>query len=47
MLTFIAALIGLALTPVVGGLLAGVDRRVTARLQSRFGPPILQPSTTC
>ncbi|BFR49777.1 NADH-quinone oxidoreductase subunit H [Nitratidesulfovibrio sp. HK-II] len=43
MLTFIAALIGLALTPVVGGLLAGVDRRVTARLQSRFGPPILQP----
>jgi ech hydrogenase subunit B len=43
MLTFVAALIGLALTPVLGGLLAGVDRRVTARLQSRFGPPVLQP----
>ncbi|MEG6504729.1 respiratory chain complex I subunit 1 family protein [Nitratidesulfovibrio sp. 1201_IL3209] len=43
MFTFVAALIGLALTPVLGGLLAGVDRRVTARLQSRFGPPVLQP----
>ncbi|MGJ3523344.1 respiratory chain complex I subunit 1 family protein [Nitratidesulfovibrio sp. D1] len=43
MFTFVAALIGLALAPVLGGLLAGVDRRVTARLQSRFGPPILQP----
>ena len=29
--------------PVLGGLLAGVDRRITARMQSRRGPPILQP----
>ncbi len=29
--------------PVVGGLLAGWDRRVSARMQSRRGPPILQP----
>lgn len=43
MIKLIIALIGLALTPVIGGLIAGVDRRVTARLQSRFGPPILQP----
>ena len=37
------AAVGLALAPFLGGLLAGVDRRVTARMQSRFGPPIAQP----
>ncbi len=31
------------LAPIFGGLLAGIDRRVTARMQSRVGPPILQP----
>ena len=29
--------------PLIGGLLVGVDRKVTARMQSRIGPPILQP----
>jgi formate hydrogenlyase subunit 4 len=29
--------------PFVGGLLSGVDRRITARMQGRFGPPIRQP----
>ena len=29
--------------PVVGGLITGIDRKLTARLQGRFGPPILQP----
>jgi ech hydrogenase subunit B len=29
--------------PLVGGLLAGIDRKLTARMQSRRGPPILQP----
>ena len=29
--------------PVVGGLLAGWDRRISARMQSRRGPPIFQP----
>jgi ech hydrogenase subunit B len=31
------------LAPLLGGLLSGVDRRITARMQGRFGPPILQP----
>ncbi len=31
------------LAPVFGGLLAGVDRIVSARMQSRVGPPLLQP----
>ncbi len=29
--------------PVFGGLVAGADRIVTARMQSRVGPPLLQP----
>ena len=29
--------------PLVGGLLAGIDRKLTARLQGRVGPPIIQP----
>ncbi|MBN2489265.1 MAG: NADH-quinone oxidoreductase subunit H [Planctomycetes bacterium] len=36
-------LAGLVLAPLAGGLLAGVDRKVTAWLQSRKGPPIIQP----
>lgn len=31
------------LAPLVGGLLAGIDRRITARMQRRKGPPLLQP----
>jgi ech hydrogenase subunit B len=37
------ALVAVVLAPLAGGLLAGVDRRVTAWLQSRYGPPVLQP----
>ncbi len=33
----------LVAAPVIGGILAGWDRRVSARMQSRRGPPILQP----
>jgi formate hydrogenlyase subunit 4 len=33
----------LVAAPVIGGLLAGWDRRVSARMQSRRGPPIMQP----
>jgi ech hydrogenase subunit B len=31
------------LAPIVGGLLTGFDRVITARLQGRQGPPLLQP----
>ncbi len=31
------------LAPLVGGLLAGIDRKVSARFQGRYGPPVLQP----
>ncbi|MDR1571095.1 MAG: NADH-quinone oxidoreductase subunit H [Clostridiales Family XIII bacterium] len=33
----------IVLAPFVGGLLAGIDRRISARMQGRFGPPLLQP----
>lgn len=29
--------------PVLGGLLSGIDRIVTARMQNRYGPPVFQP----
>ena len=32
----------LILAPIIGGLVAGIDRRITARMQGRVGPPILQ-----
>lgn len=31
------------LCPILGGLIVGIDRKITARMQGRFGPPILQP----
>ena len=33
----------LVAAPIFGGLLAGWDRRISARMQSRLGPPIRQP----
>ena len=33
----------LVLAPLVGGFLAGLDRKVSARMQRRVGPPVLQP----
>jgi ech hydrogenase subunit B len=29
--------------PLAGGLITGLDRKVSARMQSRWGPPVLQP----
>jgi formate hydrogenlyase subunit 4 len=31
------------IAPFIGGILAGLDRKLTARMQGRVGPPILQP----
>lgn len=31
------------LAPIIGGLVAGLDRKITARMQGRVGPPLLQP----
>ncbi len=37
------ALIYILIAPLAGGLVAGIDRKVTARMQGRAGPPVLQP----
>jgi formate hydrogenlyase subunit 4 len=37
------AILLLILAPIIGGLLSGLDRRITASLQGRVGPPLLQP----
>ena len=34
---------GLIAGPILGGLVSGMDRILTARMQSRIGPPLLQP----
>ncbi len=42
-ITIIASVAFILLAPVVGCLLAGLDRIISARMQGRVGPPILQP----
>ncbi len=37
------ALVYILVAPLLGGLIAGIDRKVTARMQGRVGPPVLQP----
>jgi formate hydrogenlyase subunit 4 len=39
----ISVILYLALGPLLGGLFAGIDRKITARMQGRYGPPIFQP----
>lgn len=39
-LIFVAAVI---LAPIIGGFLSGIDRKLTAFIQGRYGPPIWQP----
>lgn len=41
--TIILIIAYLILAPVVGGLLSGLDRKISAKMQRRVGPPILQP----
>ena len=38
-----SAILYLILAPVIGGLLEGIDRKISARMQSRKGPSLLQP----
>jgi len=42
-ISIVWAVIFILLGPVAGGIIAGIDRKVTARMQGRFGPPLLQP----
>lgn len=39
----ISAVIAVIVAPLIGGLLKGVDRKLTAHMQGRIGPPIIQP----
>ena len=39
----VSAVLYIILAPIFGALLAGLDRKITARMQGRQGPPLLQP----
>lgn len=39
----ITVIIAIIVAPIVGGLLSGLDRIISARMQNRYGPPLLQP----
>lgn len=43
LLNIIKVIFIVAVVPAAGGLLAGVDRKISARMQGRVGPPLLQP----
>jgi ech hydrogenase subunit B len=43
MTSIVTAILFLVIGPFLGGLIAGIDRKITARMQGRIGPPILQP----
>ena len=43
MINWVALSLYLVGAPLLGGLLSGWDRRLSARMQSRQGPPLLQP----
>ncbi|MBO5560929.1 MAG: NADH-quinone oxidoreductase subunit H [Firmicutes bacterium] len=39
----ISAIAYILFAPLIGGLLEGIDRKISARMQRRVGPPLLQP----
>lgn len=43
MIPIISVLVYIVLAPFLGGILDGADRVITARMQGRMGPPLLQP----
>ena len=42
-MTALIIVLVILLAPIVGCLIAGLDRKITAKLQQRVGPPLLQP----
>ena len=40
---YILVVLAVLVAPLLGGLISGLDRKITARVQGRIGPPILQP----
>ena len=42
-LLILKTLVAVILAPVAGALILGLDRKLTARMQGRIGPPLLQP----
>ncbi|MEN6442345.1 MAG: complex I subunit 1 family protein [Methanoregula sp.] len=43
MISLVNAAVFILLAPVIGGLVAGIDRKISAHMQGRVGPPVLQP----
>ena len=41
-MNWISGIIYIIIAPILGGLLQGIDRKLTARMQGRIGPSILQ-----
>ena len=41
--SILTVIVTIIVAPIIGGLLVGIDRILTARLQGRIGPPLLQP----
>ena len=42
MISLVGAVVFILLAPAIGGLIAGIDRKVTAHMQGRVGPSIFQ-----
>lgn len=42
-MNYLMGIVYIIIAPMVGGLMAGIDRKITARMQGRVGPPLLQP----
>jgi ech hydrogenase subunit B len=43
MISIVGAVAFILIAPLIGGLIAGVDRKISAHMQGRVGPPVLQP----
>ena len=43
MISIVGFIAFILLAPIIGGLIAGIDRKITAHMQGRVGPPVLQP----